>query len=113
MESQDAAAHLFEFLQDRLFNAAFLEIDARRVDHIRDDLRIDASDILVRHGVCRPKMLAGFEEWVSVEYRRLGWRPARGGKDALLETRDLIAAASLYVPTTAKCEEPAKCAGRV
>lgn len=49
IDSVGKITHLHEFKQDRLLDAAFLEINARRLDHIVDDLRIDRADILVRH----------------------------------------------------------------
>lgn len=46
------SAHLLEFNKNGLLDTAFLEIDARRVDHVLHDLRVHRADVLVRHLGC-------------------------------------------------------------
>lgn len=42
-------AHLLQFEKDSLFDTAFFEINARRVDHVFDDLGVHRANVLVRH----------------------------------------------------------------
>lgn len=46
---KETATYQSQLLQDMVVDAGFFEVDPRAVDHVCDDLRVDVSDLCVRH----------------------------------------------------------------